>query len=113
MQEKRRYKRVNADMKLTIYSIFQQDNLRIKDIDAPIKIIDISKDGIGFISSSILPLNFYFNANLNFGSDDSELYCVVKIIRCEPITAEEFHYGCQFVGRAAELDAILTQFDNE
>ncbi len=108
MQEKRRCKRTNADLKLTISSLFEQGNAHINDYDTPIRIVNISKDGIGFISSSILPLNFYFNVNLQ-KEDTSELFTVVKIIRCEPISSSEYEYGCQFMGRSEELDHLLDE----
>ena len=79
-----RSKRVKVTLDLTVSSIFAQDNNRIT-IDSPIIVKDISRYGIGFISKSILPMNYYFNAALNIGGDDSVLYCVVKIIRCEAL----------------------------
>ena len=80
MQEKRRDKRLPVcSMKLEISSLFKQDNQIIKNIDAPISVHDISKGGIGFITKSDLPLNFYFNACIQLGDADAKLYCVVKI----------------------------------
>ena len=91
MTEKRRSKRVKVTLDLTVSSIFAQDNNRIT-IDSPIIVKDISRYGIGFISKSILPMNYYFNAALNIGGDDSVLYCVVKIIRCEALEDDEYSY---------------------
>lgn len=63
--EKRRFKRMKADLTLNVSSLFNQDNMEIKNLDSPIKVINISEGGIAFESKSMLPINFYFNAALN------------------------------------------------
>jgi len=110
MTEKRRSKRVKVTLDLTVSSIFAQDNNRIT-IDSPIIVKVISRYGIGFISKSILPMNYYFNAALNIGGDDSVLYCVVKIIRCEALEDDEYSYGCEFIGMAPVLNYIFDDLE--
>ncbi|MBD5157261.1 MAG: PilZ domain-containing protein [Butyrivibrio sp.] len=111
MVNKRRAKRVKVTLELTVSSLFDQDNDKI-NIDSPIMVKDISKYGLGFISKSILPINYYFNAALKLGSDESTLYCVVKIIRCEALEDDEYSYGCEFVGLAPVLDYIFEDLEN-
>ena len=111
MENKRRARRVKVTLELTVSSLFDQDNDKI-NIDSPIMVKDISKFGLGFISKSILPMNYYFNAELNRGSDDSTLYCVVKIIRCEALEDDEYSYGCEFVGMAPVLDYIFEDLES-
>lgn len=112
MQEKRRFKRLPVSMKLEISSLFKQDNVLLSDIDAPISVSDISKGGIGFTSSSNLPLGFYFNACIQMGSaDDAKLYCVVKIIRKESRPDGENNYGCELVGIAPVLSYIFEDYE--
>ena len=72
--EQRRSKRIPTKMNLEVSSLFKQDNVKVNNINAPIEVIDISKDGIGFLSSSMLPIGFYFNARL-------ELLCVLFVRR--------------------------------
>lgn len=112
MNDKRRSKRVKITLDLMVSSLFGQDNNKIS-IDSPIEVKDISKHGMGFVSKSILPLNYYFNAALNLGTVDSTLYCVVKIIRCEPIDDDEYSYGCEFVGMAPVLDYIFEDLEKQ
>ncbi|MGN0369283.1 MAG: PilZ domain-containing protein [Butyrivibrio sp.] len=112
MDEKRRSKRVRVTMNLMVSSLFAQDNDKIV-IDSPIMVKDVCRHGIGFISKSILPLNYYFNAALNLGDDDSTLYCVVKIIRCEALEDDEYSYGCEFVGMAPVLDYIFDDLEKK
>lgn len=110
MIEKRRSKRLPANLQLEISSLFKQDNVKVSEINAPIIVVDISKSGIGFETKAVLPMGYYFNAKLELGSEDSSLYCVVKIIRC--VEAEEgFHYGCEFVGLAPILSYIFDAYE--
>ena len=47
--EQRRSKRIPTKMNLEVSSLFKQDNVKVNNINAPIEVIDISKDGIGFL----------------------------------------------------------------
>lgn len=110
MTDKRRHKRVKITMDLNVSSLFDQSDVNIL-IDSPIIVRDISRSGLGFISKSILPINYYFNAALQIGSKDSMLYCVVKIIRCEALEDDEYSYGCEFVGMAPVFDHIFEELE--
>ena len=110
MQDRRQSKRVRVTLDLVVSSLFVQDNDKIS-IDSPIIVKDVSRTGIGFVSKSILPMNYYFNAALNLGEVDSTLYTVVKIIRCEALEDDEYSYGCEFVGMAPVLDYIFDELE--
>ena len=105
--EQRRSKRIPTKMNLEVSSLFKQDNVKVNNINAPIEVIDISKDGIGFLSSSMLPIGFYFNARLEFEKHDRCLNCVVRIIRQAEYADGVFNYGCEFVGMASVFDYIF------
>jgi hypothetical protein len=111
MSEKRRSRRLEVNLNLDISSLFKQDNIRVDNIDAPIEVINISKDGIGFRSKSVLPIDYYFNAKLQLGSADSCLYCVVKIIRQDTEGDFTFMYGAEFVGMPSVLQYIFDEFE--
>lgn len=111
MLEKRSAKRVKVDLKLNVSSLFKQNNIKISNVDSPIEVLNVSKSGIGFNSKSVLPLEYYFNAALQLGSENDILYCVVKIVRCEPMSKDEYNYGCEFVGMAPILNYIFDQID--
>ena len=112
MLEKRRTKRMEISLELSISSLFRQDNDAIV-IDSPIMVTDISKGGIGFSSGDFLPIGYYFNATIQLGSQDSKLYSVVRIIRSSVMDADKplYHYGCEFVGMAPILDFIFDEYD--
>lgn len=110
MVDKRRHKRVKVKLNLVVSNIFDQNADMIK-IDSPIEVKDVSRSGIGFITKSILPMNYYFNAALTFDNEDSILYSVVKIIRCEALADDEYSYGCEFVGMAPVLGYIFDKLE--
>ena len=112
MYEKRRSKRLPVDLKLEISSLFKQDNIKVTNIHAPIEVINISNTGIGFRTKSTLPLQYYFNAKIVLGDEDSSLYCVVQIIRMEP-GEDEIIYGCEFVGMAPVLSYIFDDYEKK
>ena len=112
--EKRKYKRLKADLTLNVSNLFKQNNINIRNIDSPITVTDISKSGIGFRSKSILPIDFYFNAALKLGSEEDVIYCVIKIIRCQPVSDSDLYaYGCEFVGLAPILNYIFDEYELE
>ncbi len=111
MEEKRRAKRMTVDMKLEISNLFKQDNIMIKNIDAPIRVANISKTGIGFESKALLPVGYYFNSKIELGNSENALFTVVQIIRVEKRENSIF-YGCQFVGMAPVLGYIFEEYEN-
>ena len=112
MQDKRRSKRLNVDMTLNISNLFKQDNVLIGNIDAPIHVVNISRNGIGFESEAILPVGYYFNAKINLGNEQSSLYTVVQIIRTEK-KDDTMYYGCEFIGLSPVLNFIFEDFEKE
>lgn len=111
--EKRRSKRIPVEMHLSISTLFRQNNVSITDIDSPITVENVSKEGIGFTSKSIFPLDYYFNAELKIGKDNPSLYCVIRIMRCEPLDNGEFSYGCQIVEFPPNFDYVFDDYVND
>lgn len=109
--DKRKTKRTDITLSLEVSSIFKQDNVKVGDIHAPIEVTDISKGGIGFISESVLPIDYYFNAKFDFGGEDNTFYGVVHIIRCMELGDGKFKYGCEFVGKATIFDYIFEEIE--
>ncbi len=112
MEERRKAKRMPVTLTLDIINLYKQDNILVANLNAPIDVINISKTGIGFISESILPLGYYFNANINLINQDT-LRCVVKIIRSQPLEENKTLYGCEFIGMATILSYIFDEYDEK
>lgn len=110
MDDRRKAKRMPVTLSLEITNLYKQDNVLVNNLYAPIEVIDISKTGIGFISDSVLPLGYYFNANIDLGNDDI-LHCVVEIVRCTPTEDNKSLYGCEFIGMATVLSYIFDEYD--
>ncbi len=111
--EKRRVNRLPVYLELEISSVFKQDNVKVDIENGTIEVTDISKTGLGFVSNSVLPLDYYFNAKLTLGEEESALYCVVKIIRSHEIENGKFRYGCEFVGFAPVLNYIIEDYEKK
>lgn len=107
MDEQRRAKRTKIQMGLEVSSVFKQDNIRVRHMHAPIEICNISRNGIGFTTESILPLGYYFDAKLNFLETGENLNCVVRILRQDKDENGKNFYGCEFVGLSSVFDYIF------
>lgn len=113
MKEQRRNIRVPVKMDLEVSDIFKQDNVRVSNINAPIEVIDISRDGIGFIAKSVLPVGYYFNSRLEFDNKNNAINCVIKIIRQQKTEDGIYHYGCIFIGMPTVFDYIFEEMEEE
>jgi hypothetical protein len=109
MNEKRKHKRLPIKLELEVNKLFRQDNVIIDDINAEIEVVDISKTGIGFVSDAVFPLDYYFNAKIEF-DEKRFFYCVIKLIR----KGEQeglYLYGCEFVGLAEFLSNKVDEYE--
>lgn len=111
MAEKRKYRRLPLTLTLDVSSLFNQDE-ELQIDTATFNVFNISKSGIGFTSTSVLPLGYYFNATIQFDGSDDLLKYVVKIIRTEESEAGEHLYGCEFVGLASIYDYLFEQYES-
>lgn len=112
MQERRRAKRMPVTLSLEILNLYKQDNVMVGNLHAPIEVINVSKTGIAFKTESILPLGYYFNANINLGNEDT-IHSVIKIIRDQSEDGEANIYGCEFVGMADILSYVFDDYDDK
>ncbi len=110
--EQRKHIRVPVKLNLEISDIFKQDNVKVEQLNAPIEVVDISRNGIGFQSRSVLPIGFYFNARLEFADSSNALNSVVRIIRQHQDEEGMNHYGCEFVGMPAVFDYIFQEMED-
>lgn len=111
MEEKRKAKRMPVTLSLEISNLFKQNQVQVNDLNAPIEVTNISKTGIAFRTQSILPIGYYFTANINLGTEDT-LRCVVEIVRSH-VDGDATVYGCEFVGMAEVLSYIFDDYDQK
>lgn len=110
MQEKRKNVRLPIKLTLEVSNLFKQDGIHIDDLDTEIEVFDISKAGIGFMSESKLPVDYYFNATLEFENTHEIILSVVKILYVTPIGGSGFRYGCEFIGLPSMYDHIFDEY---
>jgi len=112
LEEKRRFKRLPVDIKLTIESLYRQNHESLDELNESIIVTDISKSGLGFLTSADLPMGYYFNARIEI-DDERKFYGVMKIIRKAQEDDGSFHFGCEFVGMADILTGCLDDYQDE
>jgi hypothetical protein len=112
MEERRKSRRMPITLSLEISDLYKQDNVQVSNLKAPIKVVNVSKDGIGFESESVLPIGYYFNANIEMGTDET-LHSVVCIVRSQPGEGNTMVYGCEFIGMADVLSFIFDEFEEK
>lgn len=109
MEERRKHKRLPIKIDLAINELFRQDNEIIHNTSIEAFVTNISKNGIGFESKSVIPISYYFDARIDFSEKDF-FYCVVKVVRIED--HEDYYiYGCEFVGLAEFLSEKVDAYE--
>lgn len=111
--EKRADKRIPLSMSISVSDLYKEDVDAIMDIESEIEVTDISPTGIGFISKCILPIGYYFIADIEISKELPQIITDVRIIRSRAIDYEHFHYGAQFMSISPHVKSMLEKFDNE
>ena len=112
MEEKRKYKRLPINLKLEVSEVFKQDNDVIRDLNAEIEVFDISKNGIGFTTTTLIPEGYYFNATMTLESTEQKLLTVVKILHRFEMPEGKYRYGCEFTGMAGIFDFVFKEYED-
>ncbi|HKM21437.1 MAG TPA: PilZ domain-containing protein [Lachnospiraceae bacterium] len=111
MDEKRANKRLEIGIELSISDLYKEDTNTIMDIESPIEVTDISADGIGFISECILPIGYYFIANIELAKELPQIITDVRILRSSAIDKTKYQYGCEFVSVSPRVKKMLEDFE--
>lgn len=110
MSEKRADKRINLEMSISISDLYKEGVGTIMDLESSIEITDISSKGIGFISKCVLPIGYYFIADLEISKELPQIITDVRIIRSRAIDLENYHYGAQFVSISPSVKKMLDEY---
>lgn len=111
--EKRKHVRVPINIDIIIDSVYNSGNEVKLLINKKIKIVNISKSGIGFLSDVELPLGYFFNARITF--DEVRTFpAVFRVVRNQENEKEpKYTVGCEFVGLADILAAYIEDYEKE
>ena len=107
MEEKRRNKRTNLDINVSL-GVISGDLSKEKEY-INVEITDVSKMGLGFKSDRQLLVGDCFDARIQIWTKEV-IDAVLKIVRCKENEEKEgeYHYGCIFVGMT-DTDALKIQ----
>ena len=111
MDEKRLDKRIPIGMSLSISDLYKDGVDAIVDLESSIQVTDISSHGIGFISKCILPIGYYFIADIEVSNNLPQIITDVRIVRSNAIDKENYHYGAQFVSVSPSVKKMLKEFE--
>lgn len=110
MQEKRQGQRLPLDIKLTITNLYKEDTNTLMDLDMNVDVTDISSKGMGFVSECILPVGYFFIANIELSFELPQIITDVRIIRSQAIDKRTYHYGCEFVSISPSVGKLLDDY---
>ena len=110
MIEKRAQERLPVGIKLTVSNLYKEQSNTIMDLDMAVEVTDISSLGIGFISQCVLPVGYFFIANIELAEDLPQIITDVRIIRSSAIDRDHYHYGCEFVSISPSVQKMLDEF---
>lgn len=113
MKEKRLEKRIPIQMTLSISDLYKDGMDAIVDLDSTIEITDISSTGIGFISDCVLPIGYYFIADIEVAADMPQIITDVKIVRSRAVDYDRYHYGAEFVSISPSVKKLLIKYEKE
>ncbi|MCR5830969.1 MAG: PilZ domain-containing protein [Lachnospiraceae bacterium] len=110
MEERRTEKRLPIGIKLSISNLYKEDTNTIMDLDLNVEVVDISSKGIGFVSQCILPVGYYFIANIELSPELPQIITDVRVIRSAAIDKDQYRYGCEFVSISPSVGKMLDEF---
>lgn len=110
MEEKRRGERLPLGIKLSVSNLYKEDSNSIMDLDLNVEVTDISSKGIGFISECVLPVGYFFIADIELAEDLPHIITDVRILHSSAIDKVKNHYGCEFVAISPSVQKMLDEF---
>ena len=101
MEEKRNGKRLDLDMTIELDRIDDgKGGTTVQHIK--VETVDLSKSGIGFISSEKLELESFYNTKLQIWTKEV-INTIIKIVR-RIETEDGYRYGAFFVGMTEKME---------
>ena len=113
MNEKRLDRRIPIGMSLSISDLYKDGVDAIVDLESSIQITDISSRGIGFISKCVLPIGYYFIADIEVSSELPQIITDVRIVRSNAIDKENIHDGAEFVSVSPSVKKMLEKYEQD
>ena len=101
MEEKRRSKRLEIDVKIKLNEVRNYKNVDgISKNDIDVTLVNLSRDGLAFKCEEELKLSTFFDVDIVLWTKET-FKSVIEVVRMENIESEsgnEVLYGCRFIG---------------
>ena len=115
MEEKRGSRRMDLSARLLIKNMNDASD---KPEEVEIKVLDVSKTGVGFVCSAPLAIGAVYETLLKIWNED-EIHAFLKVVRIEQTKDEKYICGTIFIGlpemNAARIEVydLLTRIQAE
>lgn len=101
MDEKRKHKRLDLDVKVQLERLDEEGVTTLKYVH--VDVTDISRSGIGFNCAKALDIGTYYDTKIQIWTKEV-VDAVIEIVRREGGDGD-FHYGAVFIGMT-DTDAL-------
>lgn len=102
MEEKRRHKRLDLEVRIELEHLDRDDITTLKYVN--VNVTDISRSGIGFVSKSKLEIQTYYDTKIQIWTKEI-VDAVVQIVRRQELPDGTYKYGGAFIGMT-DTDAL-------
>lgn len=101
MEEKRKHKRLDLDVRLQLERLDHDGVTTLKYVHVEVK--DLSRGGLGFYTNQKLEKGSYYDTKLQIWTKEV-IDAVIEIVRCDE-DGEGYTYGAEFIGMT-DTDAL-------
>lgn len=102
MEEKRKHKRLDLNVKVQLERLDQDGVTTVKYITVDVS--DVSRSGLGFISNQKLAIGTYYDTKIQIWTKEV-VDAVIEIVRITDMPDGSYKYGCSFIGMT-DTDAL-------
>lgn len=102
MEEKRKHKRLDLEVRIELERLDQDDITTLKYVN--VDVTDISRSGIGFMATKELEIDTYYDAKIQIWTKEV-VDAVVQIVRRQELPDGTYKYGGSFIGMT-DTDAL-------
>lgn len=95
MEEKRKSRRLDLDVSIELERLDQGEVMTLKMIHVDVK--DLSSSGMGFMTSQPMDIGALYDTRIQIWTKEI-IETVIRIVRCEKISEQEYRCGATFVG---------------
>ena len=96
-QERRKSNRMDIDVKIKLNTVDNSAANVISDRTIDVDVVNLSKDGLAFVSDESFELNTYYDTEVLLWTKE-KIQTVLEVVRTEQQEDGHTLYGCRFIG---------------